>query len=183
MGSAQRLVSLFLLAFIVGLVALNIQQVQEPIDVSAIAPPETADPQNSPAPTLAAANLPSLAEFPETLMRPLFNADRRPRPAAPKPVAEAAPVPAPPSAPDAPAPTADGFRLIGMMRKGETDKRALIRTPANAQAKWVAAGGEIDGWRIDLIGKDRVLLTKGRRETELLLHAAPAAKAENDPQP
>ncbi len=184
-SSSQRLATLFMALLVAGLAALNWQLSQAPIDVSAIAPPldtgvqpATVTPPDSMPPRLQ-----SLSELPETLARPLFQPGRRPQHVAAKPVAEPQPEPAPSvdAAPEAPPPSADGFRLVGMMRKGEKDKRVLIRSPSSAQATWLETGAEIDGWRVDLIGKDRVLLTKDRGETELLLHAAPVEKTGADP--
>jgi hypothetical protein len=184
-SSSQRLATLFMALLVAGLVALNWQLAQAPIDVTAIAPPldTGSEPASVTPPDSTLPRLQSVSELPETLARPLFQPDRRPLEAKAKSIAEPQPEPAPSiqAAPEPPPPSADGFRLVGMMRMGEKDKRVLIRSPSSAQAKWLAAGAEIDGWRVDLIGKDRVLLTKDRGEAELLLHAAPAEKAGTEP--
>jgi hypothetical protein len=161
----QRLITVSLMCLIGGLLALNTHQVNEPIDTAAIAPDAAtlaqSGAESTPLPEIAPPG--NLSEFPETLARPLFNPDRRPKsPATEPPAPEAAteppsPPPPPPAvveappAPEAPKsepvveappppPVAEGFQLVGVMRKGAKDKRVLIRTPASAQAKWLKPG-------------------------------------------
>lgn len=47
----------------------------------------------------------------------------------------------------------------------------------------VAVGDQIDGWKIAEINKDRVVVTQGGKEKELLLHAPKAKDSASQPQP
>ncbi len=104
-----------------------------------------------------------LAQFPETLARPLFNPTRRLPPPAERKEAQAQPV-------KAPTPSADGLRLIGLVKTEAGHARALIRSADEPLGTWVEPGDEIAGWRLTTIGDGKVTVESGGRRFELNLY-------------
>ena len=172
MKSAAHRTQLPYLAIVVaGLAYLNWWQASTPIDVS----PLHSEP---PAEIAAVANEPSepdagvvhaLADFTETVNRPLFRADRRP------PAAPAAAQPGPAVQETAASTPADTMRVVGMMRSGTSARRALIRIAGLPGATWVETGGEIGGWTVDAIEADRVAIERNGERAELKLFGAKPA--------
>ncbi|MDX2308366.1 MAG: hypothetical protein NW216_09030 [Hyphomicrobium sp.] len=154
----------------VGVGGLLVRQATFPIDISPVFPepaavtgasgsPSTANPGDAGAmPARAPLDPAAVAEI---STRPLFASDRKPFVAPPP--SEVASTPAAAEA------VADGFRLVGTMRTGGRDARALIRQPDRPAAEWVEIGKEIGGWRLDAIEKDRAVLKRGDRLAELKL--------------
>jgi hypothetical protein len=106
--------------------------------------------------------------FSETVLRPLFNRDRKPivRQEAPRTeVADAA----------------VDVRLIGIVRgKGERG-RALIRFSNDPLGKWIAEGDEVNGWTLRAVKEDSVVVDwRGRtREIQLKLPGRSAERPES----
>ena len=87
--------------------------------------------------------------YSETLRRPLFHASRKPAPklatATPDAVAAESPV----------------LELIGIVIAPE-GRSALIRLPSLADLVEVSVGERIDGWRLERIEADRIVLKSGK---------------------
>jgi hypothetical protein len=111
---------------------------------------------------------PPLADLSETLRRPLFEPDRRPRPV--EPPATAAAAAASPGA-------TQQLRVVGIMKgQGGTSPsvRALVRTAAAPQGVWVEQGGSLDGWKVAAIGDRTVVVEGAGRRVELGLFVSTA---------
>lgn len=126
------------------------------IDTSPLASIERPQTESSGSPELSAATLPHRTEamFPQTVARPLFHPDRKPIERA-KPAAIKAPPPAPP-------PTLDKLQLVGVMRTGVNQYRALIRSSVEAPGEWLVVGDQIQGWLLRAIDTDGVVLAVAR---------------------
>ena len=171
-----RLLIVALAAALGALALVNWRLAVTPVDVapqaSAEVEPEPAD--TPPAPAAGSPRRRALEELTETLERPLFAPDRRPTPPA-----KGSPAPAAPAAEAEP--EAAGLRLVGMMRVGGSDHRALIRVPGETHASWVTIGAQIGGWTVRAIEKDKVVVESASRRAELLLRAAPAEDGGEEP--
>ncbi len=115
-----------------------------PVSLDA-APPETVAPPPQP----AAPRAKPIEAYSETLERPLFHASRKP---APK-LATASP--------EAPATASPVLKLVGVMI-GPEGRSALIRMPSSADLVEVSVGERIDGWRLETIETDRIVLGSGK---------------------
>ncbi len=146
----------------------NWQATVIPIETAAIAAPNGAA-----APTLESLENPSkpgenkvaIADLAQTLARPLFNANRRPR----TPEAAIAKAPEPPAPPQATPPPAQ-LHLIGMMRNGSSKARALIRVENAPTATWIDVGSEIAGWRLSEVNADHVVIEGSGQRVQLVLY-------------
>jgi hypothetical protein len=105
-----------------------------------------------------------LEDFTETLARPLFMDTRRPPEPGEEPVAEEAPPPEPPKA------TAKlaGLELSGIVITSKA-RVALIRKVRGGELLRLSLGEQVDGWTIDAIRPDRVILRKNEIIEELVL--------------
>ncbi len=124
-------------------------------------------PQNLATQNLATKNLaplPPIESFDEVVERPLFFRSRRaPDPdAAPPPEAEAAP-------------KAD-FVLTGLVIVSGKERLALLRPAGSKTVERVHQGEEIEGWRVEAIHADRVVLKKGETVQEIRLEDRPPPK-------
>ena len=167
--STRGLMVPYLALVVAGLCYLNWWQANTIIDIAPIVPESAGDalPEATQPVALANGGLNSLADFSETVTRPLFRSDRR-QPAA-KPAGKPAPtVQEPPPVLS----SADTLRLIGMMRSGTQARRALIRVAGLPNATWVETGGEIGGWTVGKIEADRVFIERNGDKAELKLFAA-----------
>lgn len=135
------------------------------IETAPIAPDRASAPPAvtaaSSAPVVAAQR--PLSEYRHAVERPLFEPSRRPRAQATAEVA-----------PDDGAggvPSADGFRIVGIMtgKGGASAARALLRSPDIAQAVWVEVGSTIAGWEVSQVGDRTVTLENDGRRHELHL--------------
>jgi hypothetical protein len=110
-----------------------------------------------------------LADFEETITRPIFSDTRRPA------AKDAAPSDGP-VAPDvvagdtATAPANHSLRLLGTMQTGAAGDRALIQIQDAPRADWVSVGSELGGWRIVEIGRDSVAVELAGARTTLLMY-------------
>jgi hypothetical protein len=105
-------------------------------------------------PALAAASeprftMPPLRDFGEVLARPVFSETRRP------PAPEAA-------APGATAP----FTLVGVVLSA-TERHALLEHGQPPHLDRVAEGQEVDGWTLEAVQLDRVVLRRGDNRVEV----------------
>lgn len=116
----------------------------DPVPGSVAATPETVAPTERAAPRAK-----PLGSFSETLARPLFDASRRPRPKLPT------------SAPEIAAAEIPVVKLVGVVI-GPDGRSALIRIPSSAGLVEVSVGERIEGWRLEAIETDRIVLTSGK---------------------
>jgi hypothetical protein len=122
-----------------------------------------------------------LSALSETVVRPLFNSNRKPFIA---PVSEVVSQDERhPEAAQKAELDAGMFRLIGLMTAGASKQRALIRLSGAPAAEWLEAGAEIGGWTLDRFEKDKVILLREGTTAELLLRPLPADKAPNGKTP
>lgn len=113
----------------------------------------------------------TVAEFPETLARPVFFPDRRmPAPPSPKPQAQAQAA----AEAKAPLPPLTPLHLVGIRGIGRT-QQVLVRIAPDAQGTWVSVGDSYRGWNVREVVND-VAVVEGRgQRTELRLYSGLAA--------
>ena len=87
--------------------------------------------------------------FSETLARPLFHASRKPAPKLATATPEDASV-------DSPA-----LKLVGVVI-GPEGRSALVRMPSASELVEMSVGERIDGWRLEAIKTDRIVLKSGK---------------------
>ncbi|MEM7240152.1 MAG: hypothetical protein AAF501_20305, partial [Pseudomonadota bacterium] len=61
----------------------------------------------------------------------------------------------------------DRTSLIGIINVG-TNREALLRLP-NGRFRRIGQGDTLDGWKVNLIGRDAVRLQQGAKEHTLIL--------------
>ncbi|MEQ1718042.1 MAG: hypothetical protein ABL907_19045 [Hyphomicrobium sp.] len=176
------------------LALLNWQIATRPLDVTPLSPAAAALPAEAITPeadktvliAADAAALDRMAEFTETLARPLFRADRRPYVA--KPVAEMAATAVAEQAPaiaDVPSsdsiaqkpnapPLPAGLTLVGIMSDAAGERRALLRFAGATANRWLAAGAELDGWTITTMTPTAISLSASGATATLELYTATA---------
>jgi hypothetical protein len=135
----------------------------EPVDTGMDIAPERAE-DSHPLAGLA------LSELRDTVGRPLFERSRRPvePPRAPTPVAVQAPAPPPPRRMADP----NALTLLGvLMREGEGQGGAiaLVRRNQTGQNMRLQEGETVDGWTIDRIEPESVVLRQGDTKIALQL--------------
>ncbi len=162
-----RGISLPLLLLCLGLGYVVYFAVNAELPVPAGAPVATAAPEAAPElPLEAEFEMRPLETFSETLERPLFMATRRP----PEPQPE---VDAPPPA----RPEAVGMELNGIVIS-PTGRRALLRPLKSREVVRATEGQVIEGWTVQSILPDRVILQRDGVSEELrLVDKAVAAAA------
>jgi hypothetical protein len=116
----------------------------------------------------------SIAEFSQTIVRPLFFEGRRlpsPQPKEIKAQApKTAPAPAtPPSPPPKPVALPDKIRLLGVFLQSE-DGKALIELPPEP-AQWLKVGDKVGAWTIARIEENQVVLQHSVRSATLPLYS------------
>jgi hypothetical protein len=138
---------------------------QDPVDISPVAPPAgrtEAHPQPSPAPSTALDKR-KAEQFLEMVSRPLFNPARRPvQRVEPEAAAGRAPKVEPAK-----------LRLVGVMRVADEPPRALIRYADEPAGRWIAEGGEYHGWTLTKVNEGSVVVEAGGRSQELMLFIPP----------
>lgn len=114
-------------------------------------------------PTLAAPELPTLTSLPDreraSADKPLFHPDRNPHRAAADTSAASA----------AETATVAPFRLKGVVMANGMARASLMRD-VEGDIEWVNRGSEIDGWTLESVRSDRVVLSRGEYRTTLLLY-------------
>lgn len=113
-----------------------------------------------PAAPRAAAELPPLESFRETLERPLFVRGRRPPGGGAVVAAAGGPAEPPPSAPRL---SVAGIAIAGGRRA------ALVVVEGRPKPVSLAEGGELSGWTVTAIAPDRIRLEKGPEAFEVAL--------------
>ncbi len=109
-----------------------------------------AAPENiAPTPERAVPRTTPIEAFAETLARPLFHASRKPAP-------KLATV-----SPEAAAAESPTLKLVGVVI-GPEGRSALIRISTSAELVEVSVGERIDGWRLETIETDRIMLKAGK---------------------
>ncbi len=144
---------------------LDYRLLQDPVDISPVAPPPAkaeARPQQGPQPATAL-DKKRAEQFQETVGRPLFNPSRRP-------VQRSDPVARAPKKMD-PA----KLRLVGVMKPDDGPPRALMRFADESTGRWIAEGGEYHGWTLTKVNDGSVIVEAGGRSQELMLFIPPPA--------
>lgn len=164
-AKAEKLSVLILSIMIMGLLCVNWWVSQfDPAASQAFTIGPKDRPLGSSAVLQAPSGLSPLSEFGETLSRPIFVASRRPY-VPPKPEATVAanePAPAPPN-----------VLLVGIfIRPGM--KQALLRSPSQPEAQWVAEGDTFNGWSLQAVHSDSVVIRARQTTRELGLYTQPA---------
>ncbi len=111
--------------------------------------------------------LPPLEDYAEIVERPLFIQERRPPPAQ---EAQVAPETAIETGAGAPPP----FVLVGIVITPET-KEALLLKPGQKDLIRGLIGQRFDGWKVDSIEPDRVVVSRGTGTTEIELERKSSA--------
>ncbi len=160
-----------LIATVAGLGLINAYLLRTPVEIGALSPAATGGGETSstgqPAKAQFRLDATTPLSFPETALRPLFWASRRPEAA--KPVAVAAAQPVQPAAQPAAEAAMVEFRLAGILHDGRDGRRALIVSPELPEGRWLAEGAQIGGWRLAGISQHAVRIEAGSRSRELKL--------------
>jgi hypothetical protein len=114
----------------------------------------------APPPRLAVPAAAPISDFSETLTRPLFHESRKPAPEV------AAPTPETPSVEQPP------LQLVGVVIVPE-GRSALIRMPRSKELVEVLVGERIEGWRLESIETDRIVLKSGEASATYRIDADP----------
>ena len=114
----------------------------------------------------------SVAQPSQTTSRPLFFANRRPPDKAESTAATTITV-APQLAPRS---SLAQFQLVGIMRTGRKNRRALIRTEADGQGVWIGVGEHIQGWQLKEIDDDKAIFEADGQRGQIQLYTATTAK-------
>jgi hypothetical protein len=107
-----------------------------------------------------------IAEYRETLARPLFAKTRAPYVAPPPPPPPVAPPPPPPPAPVLVDP---GFSVGGVMITEALRKAYLMKKP-EPRGVWVGEGEDFMGWKVQSISASVATLQQNDRTVELRLY-------------
>ncbi|MBX5230578.1 hypothetical protein HJC06_29970 [Rhizobium sp. NLR9b] len=145
---------------------VNFALYEMPVDIS---PPDASEERTirpSATPALETKATVDLSTSPETLSRPVFSPTRR----------EFLPVVVPITPPPepvvaAPAVQLPAFRLEGIRKIGP-DLSALLAVNTDAPSQWLPIGGTIEGWTIDRIDIDSVVLRAGDQQAVVNLYPA-----------
>ena len=149
------------------------------VSLPAVTAPANLAPVAAPAPFAP----PDPQQFAEVSSRPLFRPDRRPARVEPPPPPRA--VQPPPPSPPPPAPPQ--VALLGIML-GPAASVAVVRLQGTAVAHTVAVGDDVQGWRVEIIDADHMVLRLGSQRHDvplrpratprpgegLIVHPAPA---------
>jgi len=151
--------------------ALDVWLALDLADVASAPPPAAEHAAWQPKPAAASEPIPvvkPLAEYRQTLERPLFAKTRAPYvpPPAPPPPAL---VQAPPPAPAAPVFVDPGFSVGGVMINGGTRKAYLMKKP-QPHGLWVREGEDFMGWKVQSVGASTARLQQNDRTIELRLY-------------
>ena len=103
----------------------------------------------APALKLAVPSAMPISAYSETLTRPLFHTSRKPAPNVPE------------ATPEAPAVDQPALKLVGVIIVPEA-RSALIRLPRTKELVEVLIGERIEGWRLETIESDRIVLKSGK---------------------
>jgi len=111
------------------------------------------------------------SDLSQTLLRPIFLASRRP--IEPKAVK----APEPPREPQIAVTPPESLKLLGTVLFGPGNGKALIRSSASVQGRWIPVGGSIDGWQIREVTTDNAVIeSRGNRVELRILFAAEGEK-------
>lgn len=172
-GAVQKLLIVGLAAVVGGLGYLNVWLASTPVDASPIFMRVAAQavPADDPIPS---ASFGPLEQYSETLARPLFRAGRR----SPAPDPAAASTEAAPAVVETP----NTMRLVGILVRPGSDKRALIRVAGEPVSRWAEVGGMVGGWKIGSIDGTRVSIERGGTKADLNLFGQRQPDQENREQ-
>jgi hypothetical protein len=170
MSRGARLGIATLAGAVVLLGLLNFYSWRSSVDISPITPPpdKTGAPRPDSTAPATALDKKTADDFRETVRRPLFNPDRRPverKETAAEPKAEVS-----------------DLRLVGVMKAANQPPRALLRSADAPNGKWIAEGGEYNGWKLRKVNERSVILQSGGRSQELQL-AVPRRPPDEPPAP
>lgn len=134
-------------------------------------PTEATEPVATPAPK-AVFRMPQKTAFNQLAMRPPFSPTRRPpRPKPPEPVVQQ-PQPAAPQ----PKLAEPQIRLVGILINPQKSF-AMVRKPDAAELLRLAKGQDLEGWRVESVLPDRLLLSHQGTILEFELREAARKKA------
>ncbi len=182
MSRASGIISGLLLAgAVAGLGYSNWMAVNEAIDTSPVMPPVLPTPATTQDLTRTNQKSVTLNDISETVTRPLFNATRRP---APPPkiednTAATLKLPLPPAITTTSTPPSN-LRLIGTMRSGDKQRRALVQVENAPSAAWLEVGADAGGWRVSEIGEDHIVVEAAGARSTLVLHPLKAERSKQE---
>lgn len=121
------------------------------------APPShsAAAPRHETAPS--AFTMPPLASLREVVDRPVFSESRRPAPA---------------EAPKEPAAKLPNLALVGILLSVDR-RQALVERGQPPRVEWVSERQDLDGWTVDAIGPDRIVLVRTNARHEIVIKDRP----------
>jgi hypothetical protein len=171
MSRGTRLGIAALAGAVVLLGLINLYLWSSPVDISPLTPPtgKAEAPRADDTAPATKLDKKTADDFRETVGRPLFNPDRRPVERKETAAAE-------------PKTEANGLRLVGVMKAANQPPRALLRSATEPNGKWIAEGGEFNGWKLSKVNERSVVLQSGGRSQELQL-AVPRRPRDELPTP
>jgi hypothetical protein len=163
----HQLVPFLLLLLCLGLAGLIYVELDQPsidsIAKASPAPPRDPATASRDAPAFT---MPPIRAYTEVLERPLFSETRRPSVDSP-----AAPVD----------PRSSAFNLVGTIISAN-ERHALIEHGQPPHLERVSEGQDIDGWAVESIRNDRVILTRAEAKLEVKVKDEPGPPAPQTPQ-
>jgi hypothetical protein len=163
----HQLLPLLLLTLCLGLAGVIYVELDQPsidaIAKAAVAPPRDAMPAARDTPGFS---MPPIRAYTEVLERPLFSETRRPSVDSP-----VAPVDQRSSA----------FTLVGTIIS-EHEKHALIEHGQPPHLERISEGQDIEGWSVESIRPDRIILTHAEERLEVKVKDQPGPPAPQNPQ-
>lgn len=178
----KRLVALAAMAALLAAMGwLNLRWLEKPVSLSPIVSPNASPALDLDAPAEADGSGPGKPhEITETLLRPLFHANRRPF-VPPAVAVAAAPVvdeeanPSPQAEVDeTPPETRPDLRLAGVSISGG-NRRALLGPAEGTEVRWYTQGDDLGGWIVASITSQTVTLASGDRSFTVPLYPSSGA--------
>lgn len=169
--SYSRSISALLLCLVAALGYANWTLATHEIDIAPLPPSQgvTSEQFDPPLPQAEIAQRP-LADYRETVTRPLFSPTRTP--IVPKQAVESSAEIVTEPSPPAPAPVEPSrLKVAGVMLVAGRMQRALVRLEGESHGKWVEVGNEIQGWKLTRIERGLVVVEKEGGLEELLLYS------------
>jgi len=130
------------------------------------APPShlaTAPRQETAPPT---SRMPPLASLHEVVDRPLFSESRRPAPA---------------ETPKEPAAKQPSFTLVGIFLSVDR-RQALVERGQPPRVEWISERQKLDGWTVEAIGPDRIVLVRADARQEVVVKDRPGKQVAAAPK-
>ena len=154
-------------AVVVGLSVLNWHLLQRSIDISPLSDSNNGEIAriDTRSDNIESTQATVASDYPQTLARPLFFANRRPPTQEKRTATKSKPKPKSRSTQNQP----KGLKLVGIMFGKHQERRALLRSKAMPTGNWFEEGDVLEGWRVSKIDDSSITIVTGSKHLTLLL--------------